>query len=259
MDLKEINEVLNLYIRPSSFPVAYKLLRSDDELPERIRIPMRDLGYPITLCQATALTRRYGWTMALSKDDQCCILGAQAMGFVSAGGGSEIVPADKRHEHGKYKYHLTAALDRADFQPDVIAIYGNSAQIMRLVQSARGGLEGRGTVNAVATGVADCGDIAARTVLSDECQSILPSGGDRIFAGLATEAVHQPLVSGTRWPRSGFAADGRACQIDHPRQRGQPGGYGAAGLDHRDDSGHRARVSGTRRSSAWPIHDPFLS
>jgi hypothetical protein len=33
MDLKEINEALNLYIRPSSFPVACKLLRSDDELP----------------------------------------------------------------------------------------------------------------------------------------------------------------------------------------------------------------------------------
>lgn len=181
MDLKEINEALSLYIRPSSFPVAYKLLRSDDELPERIRIPMRDLGYPITLCQATALTRRYGWTMALSKDDQCCIGGAQAMGFVSTGGGSEIVAADKRHEHGKYKYHLTAVLDRADFQPDVIAIYGNSAQIMRLVQAAIGGPGGSGTVNAVATAISDCGDIAARTVLSNECQAILPSGGDRVF------------------------------------------------------------------------------
>jgi len=82
--------------------VAFKLVRSDDELPERVKMPLRDLGYAITLCQGTALTRRYGWTMALGKEDQCCIGGAQAMGFVTAGGGSELVPADKRHEPGKY-------------------------------------------------------------------------------------------------------------------------------------------------------------
>ena len=54
MDLKEINEVLNGYVRPQTFPVAYKLVRSDDELPDRVKMPLRDLGYPITLCQATA-------------------------------------------------------------------------------------------------------------------------------------------------------------------------------------------------------------
>jgi len=181
MDLKLVNEMINRYVRPTTFPIALKLCQSEDELPNKARMPMRDMGYPITLCQGTALTRRYGWTVALGKEDQCCIGGAQAMGFVSAGGGSEIVAADKRHEHGKYKYHLTAALDRVDFQPDVIAIYGNSGQIMRLVQAAIGGPGGSGTVNAVATAISDCGDIAARTVLSNECQAILPSGGDRVF------------------------------------------------------------------------------
>jgi len=181
MDLKLVNEMINRYVRPTTFPIALKLCQSEDELPNKVRMPMRDMGYPITLCQGTALTRRYGWTVALGKEDQCCIGGAQAMGFVSAGGGSEIVAADKRHDHGKYKYHLTAALDRVDFQPDVIAIYGNSGQIMRLVQAAIGGPGGSGTVNAVATAISDCGDIAARTVLSNECQAILPSGGDRVF------------------------------------------------------------------------------
>jgi uncharacterized protein (DUF169 family) len=180
MDLKEVNEALNQYIRPQTFPVAYKLLRSDDELPERVKRPLQDLGYPITLCQATGLTRRYGWAMAVSKEGQCCIGGAQAMGFVSEGSAGPI--ADKsRHEPGKYKYHVTATLDRADFEPDVIAVYGNTAQIMRLTQSAIGGPGGSGKVNAVATGFGDCGDIVARTVLSNECQTILPSGGDRVW------------------------------------------------------------------------------
>ena len=85
------------------------------------------------------------------------------------------------HEPGKYKYHVTATLDRADFEPDVIAVYGNTAQVMRLTQSAIGGPGGKGKLNAVATGFGDCGDIVGRTVLSNECQTILPSGGDRVW------------------------------------------------------------------------------
>lgn len=188
MELKLVNEMINRYVRPTTFPIALKLCQSEDELPNKVNMPMRDMGYPITLCQGTALTRRYGWTVALGKEDQCCIGGAQAMGFVADVEGG-LVEEGKRLEPGKYKYHLTASLERADFEPDVIIIYGNSAQIMRLVQSARGGPEGRGTVNAVATGVADCGDIAARTVLSDECQSILPSGGDRVFGSTQDHEV----------------------------------------------------------------------
>lgn len=180
MDLKEVNEALNTYIRPQTFPVAYKLVKADEDLPERVRRPLQDLGHPIALCQATALTRRYGWTLAVGREDQCCIGGEQAMGFASEGGAGPVAK-ESRHAPGTYKYLVTATLDRADFEPDVIALYGNSAQIMRLTQSALGGPGGSGTVNAVATGFGDCGDIVARTVLSDECQTILPSGGDRVF------------------------------------------------------------------------------
>ena len=74
-------------------------------------------------------------------------------------------------------------------KPDTIVIYGNSAQIMRLVQAVRRGPEGPGNVNAVATGSSDCGDIAARTLLSGECQFILPSGGDRVFGSTQDHEV----------------------------------------------------------------------
>ena len=188
MDLKKIDDAINQYVRPQTFPVALKLCQSDDDLPEKVRMPLRDLGYPIALCQATALTRRFGWTMALGKEDQCCIGGANAMGFESGSEGGPV-GEDKQLEPGKFKYHLTATLDRADFEPDVIVIYGNSAQIMRLVQSATGGPGGEGTLNAVATGFGDCGDIVARTVINDECQFILPSGGDRVWGSTQDHEV----------------------------------------------------------------------
>ena len=180
MDTKKINEALNRFIKPQTFPVAIKLCQSDEELPEKARRPLRDLGYPIALCQATGLSRRYAWTMALGEEDQCCIGGFRPMGFGSGESGGPF-GEDKQLEVGKYKYHLSAALDRADFEPDVVVIYANSAQIMRLVQSAIGGPGGQGKVNAVASGFGDCGDITARNVNSELCQFILPSGGDRIF------------------------------------------------------------------------------
>ncbi len=90
MGLKKVNEALNTYVRPQTFPVAYKLVRADEDLPERVRRPLQDLGHPIALCQATALTRRYGWTLAVGREDQCCIGGERAMGFASEGGAGPV-------------------------------------------------------------------------------------------------------------------------------------------------------------------------
>ena len=37
MDSKQVNETLNLYIRPETFHLALKLYRSGSELPESVR------------------------------------------------------------------------------------------------------------------------------------------------------------------------------------------------------------------------------
>lgn len=100
------------------------------------------------------------------------------MGFIAERPNEELV---KRHETGKYSHLLIAPTEIADFEPDFILLYTNSAQAMRLAQSATH--VAGGSVSAIATGGADCGDIVARTTKSDQCQFILPSGGDRIFGG----------------------------------------------------------------------------
>ena len=189
MDLKQVSESLNIYIRPGPFPVALKLCRSESELPEKVRMPMRDLGYQVALCQAIGLARRYRWALAVGKDDQCCIGGALAMGFIDKPpeGAMLSAPAEKRLEAGKFSHLLIAPIEITDFEPDVIVIYGDSAQINRLVQSAAMGVGQE--VSAVAPGFMDCGDTVARTFLSDKCQFILPSGGDRVFGGTQDHEV----------------------------------------------------------------------
>jgi uncharacterized protein (DUF169 family) len=187
MDLKQVNETLNFYIRPQTFPLALRLCQSENELPEKVRMPVRDLGYQIALCQGVGLARRFGWTMAIGKEDQCCIGGAAAMGFISEAPGLAPVGSDKTLDFGKYSHLLIAPIHNATFEPDVVVIYGNSAQAMRLVQAASPAF-GQG-ISAIASGTGDCGDIVARTSKSGECQFILPSGGDRVFGSTQDHEV----------------------------------------------------------------------
>lgn len=176
MELKQVNETLTYYVKPQTFPVALKLCRSEGELPEKVRRPQRDLGYQVTLCQGIGLARRFGWTMAIGKEDQCCVGGAAAMGFVKESPAMSQADAEKMLDFGTYSHLLAAPITGAAFEPDAVVLYVNSAQAMRLVQAA-----GEGGVSAVATGSMDCGDVVARATRGDRCQFILPSGGDRVF------------------------------------------------------------------------------
>jgi uncharacterized protein (DUF169 family) len=182
MELSEIEQQLNFYIRPQYFPVAVKLLARGEKLPEKARFPLRDFGHAIMACQGIGMARRYGWTVAMGKDDIICASAAVGLGFVKK---EELHPPQgmsipfvfNRLKYGKYQYFVVAPIHSATFTPDVIAIYGNSAQLMRLTQAFvyRGKV-----VDAIATAEADCAEIAT-TRDSPNPRCILPSGGDRVF------------------------------------------------------------------------------
>lgn len=71
-------------------------------------------------------------------------------------------------------------LERASVDPDVVVIYGNSAQVMRLVAGMlykRGG-----SIPSTFSSRADCADIAIKPLQTGEPQVIVPCYGDRLFA-----------------------------------------------------------------------------
>lgn len=195
--LREYDEKLNRYLRLDTFPVAVRFLRNWDEAPDRAKRPGRDLHNRFTTCQAIAMSRRYGWVLALGREDSSCVLGAMALGLekrlahyvegnlcidlytenLRAGRVSEeSVP---RFAEGRYVGVVTAPLSRASFTPDSIVVYGNGAQIMRLGQAylwKRGG-----TLKSEFRGRIDCADLAIAPVLKGEPQMIVPCSGDRIF------------------------------------------------------------------------------
>ena len=197
LDIKEISEILGFYVRPQTFPVAVRMFRPGEKLPGKARLPRRDLGTAITACQCIALARRYGWTVAVGREDQSCPHGLFVLGFIrgesyldgssgeAAGAGKKedwikVAASLSRFAHKEFSHLVAAPLERADFEPHFIALYGDPAQIARLVQGAFA-LTGK-PVNTPATGGVACSSFVAHTMLTDECQLILAGAGDRYFA-----------------------------------------------------------------------------
>jgi MtaA/CmuA family methyltransferase len=197
IDVKTADRELQTYIRPQTFPVAIRMLRPGEEIPERAKRPARDFKKLSMNCQVIDMARRYGWTIALTREDHICSLGIAALGFeklthmfssgtLCEGMYTETKEAGQRSEAavdrfapGQYWALLVAPLDRATFEPDVVCIYGNPAQIMRLVQAALW-REG-GKLASSFGGRVVCADIIVTTMLTDRPQVILPCSGDRIF------------------------------------------------------------------------------
>jgi len=198
LELKEISQALDSYVRPATFPVAIKMVGSPGEIPERARMPKRDLATPMPVCQGIALARRYGWVIAMGPEDMLCPLGALALGFLPAKpkflDGSFNIPFWARSqevraklaqglprlEPGKYSHLVAAPLHRADFEAQVIVVYGNPAQIARLIQAIVYGT-GEPVLSSSIGGLA-CGEEISRTMLTDQCQFIIAGGGDRAVA-----------------------------------------------------------------------------
>jgi uncharacterized protein (DUF169 family) len=197
MDVKEFGRAIETHIRPASFPVVAKMLKAGDPLPEKAKRPRRDMKIQIAICQAIAMARRYGWTLAVGEEDLNCPLTKTAFGFapltahytsghLACGMYTESLEAGARTEaaihklpEGQYKYLLVAPSFRAEFAPDSLVIYGNAAQVMRLVVGAlwkRGG-----ALTSSFTGRVDCSDEIIATMMSGDYQVILPCYGDRVF------------------------------------------------------------------------------
>ncbi|MFQ5710661.1 MAG: DUF169 domain-containing protein [Candidatus Geothermarchaeales archaeon] len=192
-----IEEALAFYIRPQTFPLAIKMLESEGEIPPGARRPLKDLKMGLAICQAIGMARRYGWSLALTMEDISCPLGAVVFGFgrtvdyhlegnlcfgmytETLEAGARTEGETSRFETGKYEVLLVSPLFKADFEFDLILLYGNSAQIMRLVQAAlyREGGRLRGS----SAGRADCSEAIIETIKTGDCQYVLPCYGDRVF------------------------------------------------------------------------------
>ena len=77
-------EELDKRLRLGTFPLAVKLLEKEEDIPAEAKRPLRDFGYHLTACQAFAMSRREGATIAMLKEDMWCFEPVIGFGIAEA-------------------------------------------------------------------------------------------------------------------------------------------------------------------------------
>ncbi|MEW6553135.1 MAG: DUF169 domain-containing protein [Actinomycetota bacterium] len=199
-DWKDLGSSLEGHLRPSTFPIAARFLESGEEPPTRARRPREETGSEIAVCQALTLTRERGLTMLLDLEESSCSLANAALGwdtstcptFMAAflrtmNYAHDEEAARKRTEGmamlepGRYTGVVFSPLTRTRVEPHVVLVYGNPAQVMRLVHAVSHwtGERVAGDFGGIA---GSCNEGLVRTFAGGTPRVALPGNGDRVFA-----------------------------------------------------------------------------
>ncbi len=197
-DIYGYREELEWRLQLRTSPIAVKLIKSEDEIPEGALRPMRDLGYHLALCQAFAMSRRNKETIAMLTEDHWCYLPVIAFGLVDApdfflGGNTfyKINVGDldaarsmaenlPRLESGKYIGVVSAPLWKTDFEHDLVVIYCNSNQLRCLLAAVK--YKDGCLVTSTLDPSGACFQCTVPTIKTGKCQVTVPCGGDRANA-----------------------------------------------------------------------------
>jgi uncharacterized protein (DUF169 family) len=195
-----LGEKLRNLVNPSTFPVAVKFLEGENEIPHKAKRPLRDLGVKMAPCQGSAMSRRYGWTVAFTREDVGCAIAAHTYGWdritdqkgaihflimmsyaSDEKAAAEVLagwPALKADHHPIVVY---SPLERTKVEPDVILIYVNPAQMMRLIHGATHHT-GRPVESSFSGRAASCTEGVLGAYLDNALKIVVPGNGDRVWA-----------------------------------------------------------------------------
>ena len=205
MDAATLAHHLETHLRVATFPLGILSLTSDEPIPAKARRPAQHLGAKVAICQALSLARRYGWTMALSGDDVACPIAKAVFGFAERNdyytsgaladgmyaacleAGARFEDALAKFEPGEIAAVVAGPLGKIDFEPETVLVYGNSAQVLRLLNACL--YERGGALRSEFSGRGDCADIVIKGKKTGEPQVILPCYGDRIFGHAADDEM----------------------------------------------------------------------
>lgn len=200
MDYITVEEKLRNMLRLRTLPVAAKFLSDPAAFPEKTRQPSIALKKRITICQGVTMARMYGWTVGLTKADLICVPAMIMFGFTSAEDqpatlarlfcdvGFAPAPEMARKEtatmhhvaNNAYPAILLQPLSQARLEPDVVLLYGNPAQIMRLAQGYAYATGARVAGNF--GGKVECDEYLLAPLQTGAARIAVPGMGDRIFS-----------------------------------------------------------------------------
>jgi len=205
MDAAALSTQLEKYLRVHTFPLGIRSYRPEEALPEKVKVPSKHLGVKVAICQAISIARRYGWTMAVGREDISCPIAKAVFGFEERNeyftsgsladgmyascreAGAQFEDALAKFGEGEYSHVVAGPLSRVRFLPDTVLVYGNSAQVLRLLNACL--YKKGGSLTSEFSGRGDCSDIVIRGKQTGKPQVILPCYGDRIFGMTADDEM----------------------------------------------------------------------
>jgi uncharacterized protein (DUF169 family) len=189
--LKEFNiygEDLERFMLLRTSPIAVKMLQKETDIPEGAIRPKKDRGYHLAQCQVFSMSRRQGATIAMLKEDNWCWGPLMAYGLVDpriAENYNEIKNDVKKMpllEYGKYIGLVSAPLKTANYEPDIVLIYSNTAQLRSMLHALS--FKGEGLVTSPFYPIASCAFSVVPPLSGQYCIT-LPDPGEhgRAMAG----------------------------------------------------------------------------
>ena len=195
IDWEKLVRRMELLLRLKSFPVAFKMLEKKTDLE---KIPfMRRTSHKSTLCQLITRVRNFDWTVGADLDDflfSACpsILGLSDLPDINKDGtfrsivwvktkkdGRKFEASIPRLPLGKYEAVVMAPLVYRPFEPDIVLIYANPAQMMLLINALQ--FEDYDVMQFFCVGESSCSDAIVRCYDTGKPSLTIPCYGERRY------------------------------------------------------------------------------
>jgi len=186
---------MEILLRLKSFPVAMKMMEKKEQLQE---VPfLRRPGHKLTMCQMINLVRNFDWTVGADVENfglsTCAsILGLTELPSCYTDGtfrsivwvqtkedGKRYEAAIPRIQTGKYEAVAMAPLVYDPFEPDIVLIYGNPAQMILLINALQ--FENYEVMQFHCVGESSCSDAIARCYLTGKPSLSIHCYGERRY------------------------------------------------------------------------------
>lgn len=205
MNMKEAAEKLYKYVKPKSRVVGIRFFQSRIEADSILKSQRRPRKR-LTICQIINTARLYGWTWTVFSEDADCILGSSVLGLRDADENfrsgeifmklgyvtdkeaakrfADAVPKIKEKKEG----FVVGPLEGLEVEPDLVIIYGNGAQMMRVINGAVYATGERLTFGAIGD-IGICGDGIAEAYNTQKPQLVVACYGERRFGHTSDDEI----------------------------------------------------------------------
>lgn len=209
-DWTTLTRRVELLVRLRTFPVAFKLLEHKEDLDKNKWL--RKLPEKTTLCQLINIVRTFDWTVGATAEDFATPLCPAIIGlcerpaYILDGTMRSIIwcktKADaKRCEQslptiptGRYEAVILAPLVYNPFDPDIILVYGNPAQMQLLINAIQ--FEDYERLKFYSVGESSCADYIAQCYLTGKPALTIPCYGERRYGHAQDDELVMAIPSG---------------------------------------------------------------